>query len=94
MTVDKHELLFRILNRELFSLWANCVHDLAVKIQALGKLFILDYFRILNRELFSLWANCVHDLAVKIQTLGKLFILDYFAGTWTCIFMFSLRLEL
>ena len=44
MTVDKHELLFRILNRELFSLWANCVHDLAVKIQALGKLFILDYF--------------------------------------------------
>mgnify|MGYP007133553071 CR=1 FL=1 len=44
MTVDKHELLFRILNRGLFLLWANCVHDLAVKTQALREFFILYYF--------------------------------------------------
>jgi len=25
MTVDKHELLFRMINRGLFSLWSNCV---------------------------------------------------------------------
>ena len=34
MTVVKHELLFHTLNRTIFLLWANCVHDLAVKIQA------------------------------------------------------------
>jgi len=44
MTVDKHELLFRVLNVGLFSLWANCVHDLAVKTQALQEFFILAYF--------------------------------------------------
>jgi len=44
MAVVKHELLFRILNRGLFSLWANCAHDLAVYTQALSAFFILDYF--------------------------------------------------
>ena len=43
MTVDKHELLFCILIGGLFSLWANCVHDLVVKTQALREFFILDY---------------------------------------------------
>ena len=42
MTVDKHELLFRILNRGLFSLLTNCVHKLAVKTQPLREFFIRD----------------------------------------------------
>jgi len=41
MTIDKHELLFRIINRGLFSLWVNFPHDLAVKTQALREFFIL-----------------------------------------------------
>jgi len=41
MTVVKHELLFRLLNRGLFLLWTKCVHDLAVKSQPLREFFIL-----------------------------------------------------
>ena len=41
---DKHELLFHIINRGLFSLWVNCIHDLAVKTQAFREFFILRYF--------------------------------------------------
>ena len=44
MAVDKHELLFHILNRGLFSMWAYYVHDLAVKTQALREFFTLYYF--------------------------------------------------
>jgi len=46
MTVDKHELLLGIFNRELLSLLANCVHNLTVKTQALRELPILDYFTV------------------------------------------------
>ena len=34
MTLDKHELLFHITNRGLFSLREVCIHDLAVKTEA------------------------------------------------------------
>jgi len=40
MTVDKHKLLFSMLNRELFSLWVDCVHNLSVKTQALREFSI------------------------------------------------------
>ena len=51
MAVDKHELLLGILNRELLSLLANCVHNLTVKTQALRELPILDYFTV-HRNMF------------------------------------------
>jgi len=37
-------LLFRILNRGLFALCVNCVHNLAVITQTLREFFLLDYF--------------------------------------------------
>ena len=58
MTVDKHELLFRVLNRGLFSLWANCEQHLAVKSHALREFFILDYSADMCSLRFELKCTC------------------------------------
>jgi len=52
MTVDKHELLFRILNRGVFSLWVNCPHDLAVKNTGVERILHALLFR-RNKKTFS-----------------------------------------
>jgi len=40
MAIDEHELLFRIFIRRLFSLWAVCLHDLDVKIDASQEIYL------------------------------------------------------
>jgi len=44
MTVDKHEILFHILNKRTVFIVGKLCNNLAVKTLALIEFFIVDYF--------------------------------------------------
>jgi len=59
VNVDKHEIMFRILNSGLFSFWYVCLHDQLSQADALPEFYFTWLVFCLSISTFSLHVECM-----------------------------------